>query len=264
VREKQDRELEGSSMNRFEGKVVFITGAASGIGRATAERLGAEGARLFCTDVNADGLVETAALVRAANAGAEIETEISDVADPDACAASVQACVARFGRLDVLCNVAGILHMDETHELSLETWERVIRINLTGTFLMCRAALPHLLESKGNIVNLSSTSALKGMPWTAAYAASKGAVLSLTRTLAIEYGKRGLRANNVCPGSIDTPMTGAVVFPEGVDLKLLYRAMALDQARGPETVASVIAMLASEDGAHINGESVRVDGATLS
>lgn len=249
-------------MRRFENKTVLVTGAASGIGRATAERLAAEGASVLASDVDRERLGETVESISAAG-GTTVST-VCDVADPESCAASVAVCLESFGKLDVLCNVAGILHLAETHALDLEAWERVIRVNLTGTFLMCRAALPHLLETLGNIVNVSSTSALAGVPWTAAYASSKGGVLSLTRTLAIEYGKRGLRANVVCPGSIDTPMVAATVIPEGVDRKLLYRAMALDRPRGPETVASVIAMLASSDGAHVNGESVRVDGATLS
>jgi len=249
-------------MRRFEGKVALITGAASGIGRATANRLADEGASLFCVDVEATGL--EAAAEDARTFGARAETAICDVSDPGAVARAIATCVDRFARLDVLCNIAGILRMDNTHELSLDHWNRVLAVNLTGTFLVSQAALPHLLASKGNIVNTSSTSALAGMPWCAAYAASKGGVLALTRTFAIEYGKRGLRANVVCPGSIDTPMNNADLIPKDADKKLLYRAMPLDRFRGPETVASVIAMLASEDGAHINGESIRVDGATLS
>ena len=114
------------------------------------------------------------------------------------------------------------------------------------------------------IVNMSSTSALAGLPYAAAYGASKAGVLALTSAIAIEYGKRGVRANAICPGSIETPMTKNPHFPEGIDMKLMLRAMPLDQFRGPETVASLVAFLASEDAAHINGERVRVDGATLS
>ena len=220
-------------MNRFENKVVLITGAASGIGRATAVRLGAEGADLFCTDVSAEGLAETADLVTAERPDAVVAVRDCDVGDESACADTVAACVERFGRIDVLCNVAGIAQMCESHELDLATWDRVIRVNLTGTFLMCREAIPHLLETKGNIINTSSTSALRGMPWMAGYAASKGGVLAMTRTLAIEYGKQGLRANAICPGSIDTPMMGQTVLPENVDHKLVRRAMALDHPRGP-------------------------------
>jgi NAD(P)-dependent dehydrogenase (short-subunit alcohol dehydrogenase family) len=130
--------------------------------------------------------------------------------------------------------------------------------------LMCQAALPHLLATGGNIVNAGSTSALAGLPWGTAYAASKGGILGLTYALAVEYGRQGLRVNAVCPGSIKTPMTGAVEMPEGVDLSLVQRIMPLDKPRGPEAVAGVIALLASEDGAHMNGEYVRVDGGTLS
>jgi NAD(P)-dependent dehydrogenase (short-subunit alcohol dehydrogenase family) len=135
-------------------------------------------------------------------------------------------------------------------------------VNLTGTFLMCRAALPHLLDARGHIVNTASTAALAGLPYGAAYAASKGGVIALTRTLAVEYGRRGLRANAVCPGSIKTPIT-KTPMPSDLDATLIPRLMALDGPRGPESVAGVIALLASQDGEHINGEVIRVDGGTL-
>ena len=187
-----------------------------------------------------------------------------DVSDAAQVRATVELAIDRFGRLDVLCNIAGILLMEHAHATRLEDWRRVLDVNLTGTFLMSVAALPHLLESKGNIVNASSTSALAGLAYGAAYGASKGGVLALTRTFAVEYGKQGLRANAVCPGSIETPMTHGTRLPADADMKLIARAMALDRPRGPETVAGVIAMLASEDGAHINGEHIRIDGGTLS
>lgn len=247
---------------RFEGKVALVTGAASGIGRATALRIAREGGSLLCTDVQAGLLEET--VKEATELGAEAEARVCDVSDPTDVETAVTACIDRFGRLDALCNIAGILRFDHAHDLTLENWNRVIGVNLTGTFLMCKAALPHLVATKGAIVNTSSTSALAGLAYGAAYGSSKAGVLGLTYTLAIEYGKQGVRTNAVCPGSITTPMTSAPDFPEGAHMKLITRAMPLDEFRGPETVASVIAFLASADAAHINGERIRVDGATLS
>jgi len=249
-------------MRRFEDKVVLVTGAASGIGRASAIRMAEEGAAVFCTDVQQETLRET--VEQAAKLGGEAEARLCDVSRPEDVRATVAACVERFGKLDSLCNVAGILRMDNFHELALEDWNRVLAVNLTGTMLMCQAALPHLLATSGNIVNVCSTSALAGLPWGTAYAASKGGLLAFTRALAIEYGRKGLRVNAVCPGSVTTPMAANARLPEGFDNTLIQRVMPLDKARGPETVAGVIAMLASEDAAHINGEHIRVDGGTRS
>lgn len=248
-------------MQRFDGKVALVTGAAAGIGEATALRLAQEGASLYLLDVAPEALEGSVKACSAA--GAEVDSALCDVGDAAQAVAAVQACVSRFGGLDVLVNVAGILSLDHTHELDLEKWNRVININLTGTFVLCQAALPHLLERRGNIVNTSSTSALAGMPYASAYGASKGGVLALTRTLAVEYGKQGLRANAICPGSIKTAMGSRANLPDEMDFSLIQRALPLDEARGPEVVAGVIAMVASEDGAHINGESIRVDGGTL-
>jgi NAD(P)-dependent dehydrogenase (short-subunit alcohol dehydrogenase family) len=235
---------------RFDGRVAIVTGAASGIGRATADRLADEGAIVVRADIAKEGLDDDAI--------------VGDVSDPTFAPLLVTQTVERHGRLDVLANVAGILRTANTHEHSLDTWDQVLAINLTGTFLCCRAAIPELLKTSGNIVNVSSTAALAGHPWAAAYSASKGGVLALTRTIAVEYGRRGVRCNAVCPGSIQTPITKDFEFPEGADMDLVRRIMALDKARGPETVAAAIAFLASDDAAHVNGEHVRVDGATLS
>ena len=185
------------------------------------------------------------------------------MSDEHAVAACVADCIQKLGHLDHLSNMAGVLRLDHFHELTLANFNQILAVNLQGTFLMCRSALPHLLKTGGNIVNTASTSALAGVPWAAAYAASKGAVLAMTQSLAIEYAKQGLRANCVCPGDIKTPMMSPV-FPEGVDFKLLRRCMSPTGVRGPELVAGVVAMLASADGAHITGEHIRVDGGTLS
>lgn len=249
-------------MRRFDDKVALITGAASGIGKATALRLAQEGASVFCVDVQAEALELTIKECR--EAGGRAEAQICDVSSAASVQEALSATVERFGGIDVLCNVAGILRFDHTHELALEDWQRILDVNLTGAFLMCQGALPHLLERGGNIVNISSSAALAGHPWTAAYSASKGGILALTYTLAVEYGKQGLRANAICPGSISTPIQDQFHLPEGADAKLLYRIMPLDKHRGPETVASTIAWLASDDAVHVNGERIRVDGAALS
>lgn len=248
-------------MQRFSNKVVLVTGAASGIGRATAVRLAQEGGRVFATDINAEALEILLAETR--DLPGEVYATRFDIAVPEAAQQCVEACVSHFGKLDALVNMAGILRFENAHETELETWQQIISVNLTGTFLLCKAALPALLETQGNIVNAASTASLAGLPWGAAYAASKGGVLSLTRSIAVEYAKRGVRANCVCPGDISTNMVNGLSFPEDADFSLLSRITSLSGAKGPEVVAGVIAMLASADGAHINGEAIRVDGGML-
>lgn len=248
-------------MRRMEGKVAFVTGAAGGIGRATALRLAAEGASLYLVDLAPEALEETVGL--AEKEGAQVVGARCDVSDEADVKQNVAACVERFGRLDALCNVAGILLLDHFPDIAADQFRRVLEVNLVGPFMLAQAALPHLLETKGSIVNVSSTSALAGMPYGAAYGTSKGGVSALTRTLAVEFGKRGLRCNAVNPGSILTAMAGPGVVPDDADMKLIMRAQPLDEPRPPEVVAAVITMLVSEDGAHINGEEIRVDGGTL-
>jgi meso-butanediol dehydrogenase / (S,S)-butanediol dehydrogenase / diacetyl reductase len=249
-------------MKRFQDKVVLVTGGASGIGRACALRLAAEGASVFAADVQAAALDATAKDAR--ELGAACETALLDVTDEDAVREAVAACVARFGRLDVLCNVAGILRFDHTHELPLADWSRVLAVNLTGTFLLCREAIPHLLATRGNIVNMASTAGMTGHPWSAAYAASKGGVLAFTRSIAVEYAGQGVRANAICPGSIETPIKEAFRIPEGANPKLVRRIMPLTGFAGPEKVANLVAFLASDEGSHITGEEIRIDGGALS
>ncbi|MBY0401892.1 SDR family oxidoreductase [Myxococcota bacterium] len=248
-------------MRRFDGKVAFVTGAAAGIGRATALRLASEGASLHLIDLAEEGLAETARLCR--ELGAQVAHARCDVTREAEVKASVAACVERFGRLDVLCNIAGIILLQHFDRITVDQFRKVLEVNLVGTFMLCQAALPHLLATRGSIVNTSSTSALAGLPYGAAYGTSKGGVSALTRTLAVEFGKKGLRCNAVNPGSIQTAMSGQGIMPEKPDMQLMARTMSISKPQGPEVVAAVIAMLASDDGIHINGEEIRIDGGTL-
>jgi NAD(P)-dependent dehydrogenase (short-subunit alcohol dehydrogenase family) len=252
-----------SGIQRFGQKVVLVTGAASGIGRATVERLAEEGATLACLDVQADAVEEVAEAAR--GAGVDARAWVCDVADEADVERVVAEVVEAYGRLDVLCNIAGIMRTSHSAEVPREQWDLVLGVNLTGTFLVTRACLPHLLETKGNIVMAASTSSLSGHPYMLAYAASKGGIMAMTYTLAVEYAKRGLRVNAVAPGGIETPLSAATgeMLPADSDWSLFGRISPVDQTRGPETVASTIAFLASDDAAHVNGEYVRVDGATL-
>jgi NAD(P)-dependent dehydrogenase (short-subunit alcohol dehydrogenase family) len=249
-------------MKRFDGKVVMVTGAGSGIGRAAAERIAGEGASVFCVDLNEDAVNATAAAIT--DAGGEASAHVCNIADEASVGACVDACIEAYGSLYSLVNMAGILRFDDTEALATDAWQKIIDVNLTGTMLLCRAVLPHLVNSKGSIVNAASTAALAGLPCGVAYSASKGGVLAMTRSIAVEYGKRGVRANCICPGDINTGMTDGIAFPKTMDFELMPRIMSLTGAKGPEVVAGLIAMLASEDGIHITGEAVRVDGGTLS
>ena len=249
-------------MNRFAGKVALVTGAAGGIGRACAVQLAGEGAALCCVDYNAEALNDTMAALGDGNLQKLALT--CDVRDEAQVAATIQQCVDHFGRMDVLVNMAGTLRFDMAVDLKLEDWANVLAINLTGTMLMCKHALPHLESSSGSIVNAASTAAHAGIPYGIAYAASKGGVLAMTRSIAMEYAKRGVRANTVSPGHIATGMTNDITFPEEADIDFLFqRTESILPPADPKGVASMVALLASEEAFHITGQDVLIDGGTL-
>ena len=246
--------------DRFAGKIAVVTGAASGIGKATATRLAAEGATVIASDISTS-VDDVAAEIN--EAGGTAVALLADVSQRAGAEAPIDLALDRFGQLDVVCNVAGVLAASHSDQTTDEEWERVVDVNLTGVFYTTRRALPALVESKGAIAMASSTSALSGHPWMTAYSASKGGVLAMTRTLAMEYARRGVRVNAVAPGGITTPMVGELQLPDDVDFSLFDRISPLDEFRGPETVASAILFLAAPEAAHINGEVLRVDGGTL-
>lgn len=248
---------------RLTDRSALVTGGASGIGAATALRLAAEGATVLAVDLDAEGLKRTVAALPAEATGS-VTPHVADVSDENAVAQAVATAADQGGGLDVVANIAGILRAAHSTEHTLDLWDQVIRVNLTSTFLVCRAALPHLLDGGGAIINSASTSAEFGHPWMAAYAASKGGVAALTHTLAVEYAKRGVRVNAVAPGSVRTSMTQGLDLPADADFDLVPRIMSPTGPGDPASVASVVAMLASDDGAHITGEIIRIDGGTHS
>jgi meso-butanediol dehydrogenase/(S,S)-butanediol dehydrogenase/diacetyl reductase len=243
---------------RLQGKVALVTGAASGIGRATALRMAGEGAQIFCCDVQEEACEETAEMIR--DAGGDAAALVCDVARSGTCDAAVTAVVESAGRLDVLANVAGIGIYRHATDYTDDEWRRVIEINLTGTFFMCRAGIPRLLESKGNIVNVASAAGLVGTPYGAAYSASKGGVVLLTKSLAIEFGRRGLRSNCVCPGGVDTPLLRGYEVPGGVDPDMMARMQFLPTLGRPEEIAALLAYLASDEARYVNGAAIPIDG----
>ncbi len=247
-------------MRRFEEKVVLVTGAASGIGKATALRFGAEGGRVVCTDRNEDGALATAAAIR--EAGGDALGLACDVSNPASAAAAVAQTIERYGKLHVLASVAGIGGFRLTANETFEGWSQMIAVNLTGTFLMCQQALPHILASKGSIITVASIAGLKSHPYAAAYCASKGGVVMLTKALAVEYARKGIRINCVCPGGVETPIIQQFAPPEGGSMKQIMRiAPLLDRMGTPNEIAGTIAFLASDDATYINGSTVVVDGA---
>ncbi|HEV7733469.1 MAG TPA: SDR family NAD(P)-dependent oxidoreductase [Candidatus Binatia bacterium] len=247
------------STARFTGRTALVTGAASGLGAATAQRLASEGAAVACCDLAADGAEQTAAAIRAD--GGNAKAYAVDVADPDSVRAAVASAVRDLGRLGVVVNCAGIGRFYHSHDMPFADWQRIIGVNLTGTFLVSQAALPHLLDGGGTIVNVASNAGLMGQPYSAAYCASKGGVVQLTRALADEYLERAVRVNCIAPGGIATPLQDAFRnAPEGVDFKKFAKIRTPLGTSTPEEVAALIAFVASDEGRYMTGAIVSIDG----
>jgi len=241
---------------RFQDKVVIITGGASGIGLSIAKRLASEGARLVLADINQANLDAAAPAVQEAGAP-EVLLSLCNVADESQVIGTVQATLAKFGRLDVIVNNAGLMQFKPLEELTGEDWLRVLSVDLLGAFYFTKQAFLHL-KSGGAIVNVASIHAIATEALVAPYAAAKAAVLSLTRSSVIEGKPKGIRTNVVLPGAIDTPMLW-----NNPNVKSGVEKINPSDVGKPEDVAALVAYLASDDAAFVQGAEVRVDGGRL-
>jgi NAD(P)-dependent dehydrogenase (short-subunit alcohol dehydrogenase family) len=245
-------------MTGLAGRHVLVTGAASGIGEATAARLTREGAAVALVDRDADRLDA----VRSALAGGRVAAFPTDVGDEDAVRAAIAGAVAALGPLRGVVTSAGVFDPGDMQPLAgveLATFERTLRVNLVGTFLVAKHALPHLIAHGGAIVTIASTAGIRGHGFGSGYTASKGGVVALTRLLAEQYGPHGVRANCVCPGATDTPMTGGV-FREGEIAERTKRGIPLHRIAEPREIGDVACFLVSDDASYVNGQVIAVDG----
>ena len=236
-------------------KVALVTGAASGLGRATARKLAEAGADLCIVDVNADRLAETAGML--GNAGVLVHT--ADLADPDACIGAVAAAVERFGRLDALCNIAGIIRMANSADMPRDHYLQTIAINLNAPWFLSQAALPHLLEANGAIVNCASSAALIGEAYAAAYCASKAGLMNMTKAMAMEFARKPIRINAVAPGGMITNIADGMTFPAEAEVDLVARYSGLRGQVEVDDVADLITMLASPAGRSYHGACISID-----
>lgn len=244
-------------MTQLNGKIALVTGVSSGLGAAVARLFAERGATVFGVARDTGRMAE---VFDAIPGGAFASV---DITDPDACSEAVTQCVQRFGRLDVLVNAAGFHQMRHTAEVRDEEWAYDLAVNLNGPFYLCRAALPHLLESGGNIVNVASVAGVEGEVYSAGYCAAKHALVGLTRALAVEFTRERLRVNVVCPGGMLTPQVTEFAAPENADYKLIMRIAAPRGLMDPADVAAVIAFLASDDAAAIHGAVYPIDNGKL-
>lgn len=245
-------------MARFTDRVAIVTGAGSGLGRATARRLASEEGRVAVVDLDEGAAAETVKGIEADGCKARAYTV--DVSDWSSVEAGIARVANDLGRPEVLVNCAGVGGFAHTESETPENWNRIIGVNLTGTFLMCRGVLGHMLDGGGAIVNIASSQGLKGQSYSAAYCASKGGVVNLTRALGFEYRARGVRVNVIAPGGMNTDMISAWRFPEDAKPEDFAGVMTPIGFAEPEEVASLIAFVASDEGRYMVGQIVGIDG----
>jgi NAD(P)-dependent dehydrogenase (short-subunit alcohol dehydrogenase family) len=243
--------------DRFTDKVVFVTGAASGIGRAAAIAFAAEGARVAILDRSADALEKVKSSVE--SAGGEVLTVVCDVSSPDQIEDAVEQVVHRFGRLDVAFNNAGVENKAApVHEIDLAEWDRILNINLRGTFVCMKHELAQMVKQGGGvIVNTSSGAGIRGVAGGAAYAASKHAIIGLTRSAALDYAKQNIRVNAVLPGNIETPMMDRFT---GGDIQKAIDLEPVGRLGKPEEIAEAVLWMASDLGGFVTGAATVIDG----
>lgn len=241
----------------MKGKVALVTGAASGLGRAAALKLAQAGANLCIVDLNASGLDETA--VQLKSHGVEVLSHAADLSARENCVDAVAATVAKFGRLDALCNVAGILLLSNAHEMSAADFEKTMAVNFNAPFFLMQAAIPHLLEAEGAVVNVTSSGALIGEAYCGVYTAAKAGLTHLTRSLAMEYINKPIRFNAVAPGGMATNIANNFRMPEGFDPELFKRFTPLRGVVDVDDVADLVVFLASDAARGYHGTCISID-----
>jgi NAD(P)-dependent dehydrogenase (short-subunit alcohol dehydrogenase family) len=246
-----------SNTKRFEGKTAFITGAASGIGRATAVAFAAEGARVVVTDRVEAALQETAEYVK--ESGGEVLAIACDVSKPEEIEAAVAQAVNTFGRIDCAFNNAGVENKaTPLHEIELEEWDRILSINLRGTFVCMKHEIAQMVrQGSGVVVNTSSGAGIRGVAGGASYAASKHAMIGMTKSAALDYAKRNIRVNCVLPGNIATPMMDRFT---GGDIQKAIDLEPVGRLGKPEEIAEAVLWMCSDLGGFVTGASIVVDG----
>jgi len=240
--------------DRFAGKSALITGAGSGIGRAVALRLAAEGAEVFALDINAEALAETVS-----KSESRISIRTTDVSKPAECRAAVADAVAAFGKLDLLGNIAGIARSEHFTDVTEEQYRQMMAVNVDAYFFLAQAAIPHLLEAKGVIVNTASNAGLMGQAYSVVYTMSKGAVVLLTKSLAMEYLKTPLRVCAIAPGGTNTSLIRGYQMPDDVDWDLVGRYSSPRGFATAEDLAALFCFAASDEARNIHGAILSSD-----
>ena len=244
--------------NDMTGKVALITGAGSGLGQGTAIAMTKAGAKTFLVDISAEGLKETSAIID--ELGGDYQTHIADLSQFEECQYSVQGAVDAFGRLDALCNVAGLIMFNHSTDMPRTDWDKTIAVNLSAPFFLSQAAIPYLLEQNGAIVNVTSNAAYTGGAYAAAYCASKAGLMNLTKAMAVEYIHRPLRINAVAPGGMNTNIASNFSnMPKDLDASLLARFKPVRGLVEVDDAANLIVFLASDAARAYHGSCVTID-----
>jgi meso-butanediol dehydrogenase / (S,S)-butanediol dehydrogenase / diacetyl reductase len=244
---------------KLKDKIVAITGAASGLGTATAVACAQEGAKLFLIDCDVGRLDAPAAKLAAS--GAQCQGHVTDISSRDNCFAAIAAAVERFGKLDGLCNVAGIVQFHHACEVTEADWNRMIAVNLSGSFFLCQAAIPELIKEHGSIVNVASSGGMKGTPYTVPYSITKAGIIQMTKALAREFIKQPIRINVMAPGAMDTEMNANLVdhVPEGIDRSLMAAYSGFRPMADPMGMARMIAYMISDETPAMHGAVIAID-----